>query len=139
MMKVKWSGTSRSALTSPHFKSTIPLPPITQPRATCFRTAPVLPATTTLVGDYSLGDATAHVGLAGDALQLSIPGQPSYDLVPTRGLSFNLKGLSGFSVEFKKDPSGKISEMLVAQPGGRHRRQEKILVTLPAAIHLAWG
>jgi len=72
----------------------------------------------TLVGDYSLGDATAHVGLAGDALQLSIPGQPSYDLVPTRGLSFNLKGLSGFSVEFKKDPSGKISEMLVAQPGG---------------------
>jgi len=72
----------------------------------------------TLVGDYSLGDATAHVGLAGDALQLSIPGQPSYDLVPARGLSFNLKGLSGFSVEFKKDPSGKISEMLVAQPGG---------------------
>ena len=79
----------------------------------------------TLVGDYSLGDATVHVGLAGDALQLSIPGQPSYDLVPTRGLSFNLKGLSGFSVEFKKDPSGKISEMLVAQPGGASVARKK--------------
>jgi len=34
------------------------------------------------------GRRPVHVGLAGDALQLSIPGQPSYDLVPTRGLSF---------------------------------------------------
>lgn len=61
---------------------------------------------------------TAHAGLVGDALQLTIPGQPSYDLVPTRGLVFNLKGLNGFSVEFEKDPSGKVSEMLVVEPGG---------------------
>jgi len=71
-----------------------------------------------LAGDYSLGDAIAHVGLASDALQLTIPGQPTYDLVPAHGLTFNLKGLNGFSVEFKKDSSGKITEMLVVQPGG---------------------
>jgi len=71
-----------------------------------------------LVGDYSLGDDTARVSIAGDTLQLTIPDQPSYDLVPTRGLLFNLKGLNGFSVEFKKDASGKISEMLVVQPEG---------------------
>jgi hypothetical protein len=54
----------------------------------------------------------------GDSLQLTIPDQPSYDLIPTHGLIFDLKGLNGFSVEFKKDASGKITEMLVVQPDG---------------------
>jgi CubicO group peptidase (beta-lactamase class C family) len=71
-----------------------------------------------LVGDYSLEGASAHVGLAGDSLQLTIPDQPSYDLVPTHGLIFDLKGLNGFSVEFKKDATGNITEMLVVQPDG---------------------
>jgi hypothetical protein len=71
-----------------------------------------------LVGDYSLEGASAHVGLVGDSLQLTIPDQPSYDLIATHGLIFDLKGLNGFSVEFKKDASGKIAEMLVVQPGG---------------------
>jgi CubicO group peptidase (beta-lactamase class C family) len=79
-----------------------------------------------LVGDYSLGDDAAHVSLAGDTLQLTIPDEPSYDLVPTRGLIFNLKGLNGFSVEFKKDASGKISEMLVVQPEGATVAKKKL-------------
>jgi len=41
-------------------------------------------------------------------------------------------------VEFKKDPSGKISEIARRATWRRHRRQEKILIMLPAAIHLAW-
>jgi CubicO group peptidase (beta-lactamase class C family) len=72
----------------------------------------------TLVGDYSLEGSSAHVGLVGDSLQLTIPDQPSYDLVPTHGLIFDLKGLNGFSVEFEKDASGKITGMLVIEPGG---------------------
>src|SRR5246127_699659 len=72
----------------------------------------------TLVGDYSLEGSSAHVGLLGDSLQLTIPDQPSYDLVPTHGLIFDLKGLNGFSVEFEKDASGKITGMLVIEPGG---------------------
>jgi Domain of unknown function (DUF3471) len=98
----------------------IPLEP-TLPEDIVFTRVPVKISKDTLlvlVGDYSFGDATAHVGLAGDSLQLTMPGQPAYDLVPTRGLTFDLKGLNGFSVEFKKDPVGKISEMLVVEPGG---------------------
>lgn len=72
----------------------------------------------TLVGDYSLEDASAHVALVGDSLTLTIPNQPSYDLLPTHGLIFDIKGLNGFSAEFKKDASGKITEMLIIQPGG---------------------
>jgi hypothetical protein len=45
-----------------------------------------------LVGDYSLGNDTAHVCLAGDTLQLTIPEEPSYDLVPTRGISLQSQG-----------------------------------------------
>ncbi len=72
----------------------------------------------TLVGDYSLEGASAHVALVGDSLQLTIPDQPSYDLIPTNGLIFDIKGLNGFSAEFKKDASGKITEMVIVQPGG---------------------
>jgi CubicO group peptidase (beta-lactamase class C family) len=79
----------------------------------------------TLVGDYDLGGNTLHVGLAGDSLQLAIAGQPNYELIPTRGLVFNCKGLNGFSVEFKKDAAGKISEMLVSQPDGASVAKKK--------------
>jgi len=78
-----------------------------------------------LVGDYSLEGASAHVGLVGDSLQLTIPDQPSYDLIPAHDLIFDLKGLNGFSVEFKKDVSGKITEMLVVQPGSATVAEKK--------------
>jgi len=78
-----------------------------------------------LVGDYSLEGASAHVGLVGDSLQLTIPDQPSYDLIPAHDLIFDLKGLNGFSVEFKKDVSGKITEMLVVQPGSASVAKKK--------------
>jgi len=98
----------------------LPLVP-TLPEGILFTRAPEKISKETLlnlVGDYSLGDDTARVSLAGDTLQLTIPEEPSYDLVPTHGLIFNLKGLNGFSVKFKKDASGKIIEMLVVQPEG---------------------
>jgi hypothetical protein len=40
--------------------------------------------------------------------------------------AFNLKGLNGFSVEFKKDASGKFSEMLVVQPEGPAVAKKKL-------------
>ena len=70
----------------------------------------------TLTGGYLVGPMTATVALKGESLTLTVPGQPTYDLVPVRGLMFNLKGLTGFSVEFKKDPSGAVIEMAVFQP-----------------------
>ena len=54
----------------------------------------------------------------GDILRLTVPGQPQYELVPTRGLAFDVKGLPGFSIEFQKSASGKISDAVFNQPNG---------------------
>jgi hypothetical protein len=71
------------------------------------------------VGQYELGPNVVTVALKGEnQLTLTVPGQPTYELVPTRGTSFDLKGLNGFSVEFKKDASGKVTEMVSYQPNG---------------------
>jgi len=71
-----------------------------------------------LVGDYVLMTVTSTVALVDDKLTLTVPGQPRYELVPTKGLSFDLKGIPGYSVEFKKDEAGKIAEVVFFQPNG---------------------
>jgi CubicO group peptidase (beta-lactamase class C family) len=78
-----------------------------------------------LTGDYLLGEMTVSVSLAGDGLRLTVPGQPQYELVPTKGLSFDVKGLTGFSVDFQKDAFGKISEAAFNQPNGVFRAKRK--------------
>jgi CubicO group peptidase (beta-lactamase class C family) len=73
----------------------------------------------TLVGEYILGAVTATISLEGETtLKLFVPGQPVYELLPTKGLSFDIKGLSGYSLEFKKDESGTIVEVAFFQPNG---------------------
>jgi CubicO group peptidase (beta-lactamase class C family) len=73
----------------------------------------------TLVGEYILGEVTATISLEGETtLKLFVPGQPMYELLPTKGLSFDIKGLSGYSLEFKKDESGTIVEVAFFQPNG---------------------
>jgi hypothetical protein len=71
-----------------------------------------------LRGDYLLNGQNVNVALVGGALRLTVPGQPQFELVPTKGLSFDVKGLPGFSVEFAKDNTGKISEAVFNQPNG---------------------
>jgi CubicO group peptidase (beta-lactamase class C family) len=70
------------------------------------------------VGEYEVGGVAAKVALQGNTLTLTVPGQPMYELVPTRGTSFDIKGLSGFSLEFKKDASGAVTEAIFYQPNG---------------------
>jgi len=73
----------------------------------------------TLVGQYELAGTTVTFSLKGEkALVLAIPGQPQYELVPAKGMSFDIKGLTGFSVEFKKDASGAVTEVVFYQPNG---------------------
>jgi hypothetical protein len=70
-------------------------------------------------GEYELGAVIVTVALRGeDTLTLTVPGQPTYVLEPVRGTTFNLKGLKGFSVEFKKDATGKVTEVVFYQPQG---------------------
>ena len=71
------------------------------------------------VGEYMLGEAKATIFLKGDkTLFLFVPGQPEYELVPYKGTTFNFKILSGFSIEFVMDESGKVTEAKVTQPNG---------------------
>ena len=71
------------------------------------------------VGEYAIGEVTSTVFLKGDkTLFIFVPGQPEYELVPYRGTTFNFKTLSGFSIEFIMDESGKVFEAKVTQPNG---------------------
>jgi hypothetical protein len=47
-----------------------------------------------------------------------VPGQPTYTLVPTGALKFNVKGLTGFSIEFKKNEAGTVDQLVFYQPNG---------------------
>jgi CubicO group peptidase (beta-lactamase class C family) len=58
------------------------------------------------------------VTLRGDrTLVASIPGQPDYLLRPKRGTTFQVADLSGVTIEFKRDASGKVTEAVLDQPG----------------------
>ncbi|UCC82513.1 MAG: serine hydrolase [Gemmatimonadota bacterium] len=70
-------------------------------------------------GEYDLATTVLTVELRGDdTLTLTVPGQPTYELAPSRGTTFDLKGLNGYSLEFKKDGSGAVAEVVLYQPNG---------------------
>lgn len=71
------------------------------------------------VGEYMLGEVKSTVFIKGDkTLFIFVPGQPEYELVPYKGTTFNFKTLSGFSIEFVMDESGKVTEAQITQPKG---------------------
>lgn len=71
-----------------------------------------------LAGDYELAGHTVTVTLKGDSLLVleNWGSRLESELLPTRGLSFTIKGLTGFTVEFKKDASGQVTEMVLFEP-----------------------
>lgn len=78
------------------------------------------------VGTYILSGAEVKIELKeGKGLVLTIPGQPEYELVPYRGTEFNLKGLQGFSAEFKRDAAGAVTELVFHQPNGTFTAKKK--------------
>jgi len=66
------------------------------------------------VGKYELiPGMVLEVSLRGaDTLIVTVPGQPTQELVPYQGTTFNIKGAPGFSIEFKG------GEAVVTQPNG---------------------
>ena len=79
-----------------------------------------------LVGQYVLGQMTATIELQGESkLTLTVPGQPTYELVPFKDTTFQIKGLAGFSVEFRRDASGAVTEAVFHQPNGTFVAQRK--------------
>jgi len=70
------------------------------------------------VGVYDFQKTLLTIALKeGKILAASIQGQPEYILLPYQGTEFNLKGLSGFSIEFKQNDKGECVEAIVTQPG----------------------
>ena len=73
----------------------------------------------TLAGQYEFpGDPIATtIALKGEhSLVMSRPGSPERELIPRRGTTFDLKGLEGYSIEFKRDANGKFSEAAFYTP-----------------------
>jgi len=66
-----------------------------------------------LTGEYQVGANVIKITLQGDnKLVASIQNQPPYELVPVKGTTFDLKGITGFSIEFKGN------EIVLYQPNG---------------------
>jgi len=66
-----------------------------------------------LTGSYARGPVNVTVAMQGDrAMTVTIPGQGTFDLEPVRGTKFDIKGLTGYSVEFKGD------DLVFYQPNG---------------------
>jgi hypothetical protein len=55
--------------------------------------------------------------LRGDhTLYLTRPGSPDRELLPKRGTSFDLQGLAGFTIEFVRDASSKVTAAIIHTP-----------------------
>jgi hypothetical protein len=78
-----------------------------------------------LAGEYVLNGETVNVVLVGDTLRLTVADQPQCELVLTKGLLFEVKGLPGSSIEFQRDASGKVSEAVFNQPNGVYHAKRK--------------
>ncbi len=68
---------------------------------------------------------TLKVSIKGNKLKLSIPGQPEYELLPTKENSFDIKDLKAYSVMFNTDGSGKVIEIQFNQPNGVFKAKKK--------------
>jgi hypothetical protein len=79
-----------------------------------------------MVGNYEMSGIEITVVLEGGALRLTVPGQPTYTLVPDRGTTFGLKGADGFSVEFHLvEDSPTASAVTFRQPNGSFKADRK--------------
>ncbi|QHZ48720.1 serine hydrolase [Bacillus sp. NSP9.1] len=73
-----------------------------------------------LTGVYVLEDGTeVAVSLGGErTLRVTLPGQPVYELVPYRELTFQIKHLPGYSIRFETDDSEQVKGLRFIQPNG---------------------
>jgi len=76
------------------------------------------------VGEYALGPQTIAISRRGKTLVATIPGQPTYELVPYRGTEFNLKSMKGYSIRFREE-GGRATEAVFLQPDGVYAAKRK--------------
>ncbi len=77
------------------------------------------------LGEYELAGVMAKIGLKGNALTLSVPGQPEYTLVPDLGGVFHLKEYSVIQIRFVLDDQGNVTGLESRQPEGVYTAKKK--------------
>jgi hypothetical protein len=78
------------------------------------------------VGDYEVMGMTMVVAFKGEqALSATVPGQPTYDLEPSKGTTFRIKGQPDVSIEFRRDETGQVVEAVLNQPQGALTARKK--------------
>lgn len=79
------------------------------------------------VGEYQLPGAIAKVYIRGEnTLMVLVPGQPDYELVPTKLHEFDFKILKGFSVRFNVNDKSESTELSFIQPNGTFKAKRKL-------------
>lgn len=63
-------------------------------------------------------EVTAELSVRNKTLYLKVTGQPEYTLTPYQGLIFNIKGLSGYQVEFMQNEKSAFDTIQFLQPNG---------------------
>lgn len=77
-------------------------------------------------GEYDIeGQQLATVTLSGHTLRCTVPGQPTYELLPTHDDTFELSGLAGYRVRFLSEKDGKVTGAEFMQPDGTHQATKK--------------
>ena len=77
------------------------------------------------IGDYEIASVTLKIALESGTLTMTVPGQPVYDLVPTKEHEFQLKNMDGFKVIFTIDFNGNVDGLISSQPNGDFKAKRK--------------
>ena len=75
-------------------------------------------------GEYTISGATVKIFEKSDALHMTVPGQPEYELTPSKTDEFKLKGLEGYAVRFDVK-EGKATAAYSIQPNGTFKMSKK--------------
>jgi hypothetical protein len=71
-----------------------------------------------LTGTYQIADFKMLITLRPDnVLTITLPNQKVYELEPVRGYTFSFKGENGWTVDFKHDDNGGVTEFSLNQAG----------------------
>jgi uncharacterized caspase-like protein len=130
------SPVAKNDRTPPPVSRVTPTEPAAPPAAPARRgDAPNRALYESLAGDYDFGAIVDSVSVNADgALTSLLPGQPSYELVPTGDLQFSVKGAPGFSAEFHRGANGSVTELVSHQPTGSLTGQRRSGEKLDRAV-----
>jgi len=77
-------------------------------------------------GEYDLAGQTVKVAIKGaNVLTVTVPGQPTYELMPYKETEFKLKGLTGYSLKFAMGKNQSVMTATFIQPNGNFTATRK--------------